>query len=147
MNREVLFRGKTTDTGEWVYGYLASGKHWLDEDSMTVIIPTDGTFYPHCEISEYDLVDPETVGQYTGLKDKNGNKIFEGDIVKLDDYVKRTFSVTDSEVVYNGGMFKVGNEANLCCSLYTLSDIYFVLRGEVIGNIWDNLEKIMEVEK
>lgn len=130
MNREVLFRGKTTDTGEWVYGYLASGKHWLDEDSMTVIIPTDGTFYPHCEISEYDLVDPETVGQYVGWEDVKGNKIFEGDILES------TTRRSDRRI--------------LISDIYNASGLYIYISEygyEIIGNIWDNLEKIMEVEK
>lgn len=130
MNREILFRGKTIDTGEWAYGYLVTGTNWLDDKSMTIIVPSDVRFYPHCELSEYEIVDPETVGQYVGWKDVKGNKIFEGDI--LESTRRRDgHRILISDVYNAGGLW-----------------IYISEYGyEVIGNIWDNLEKIMEVEK
>lgn len=81
--REILFRGKRVDNGEWVYGYyIKPTHHWHDKGKhndwiVTMTIQNGGWF----NVAGKHAVVPETVGQFTGLLDRNGNRIFERDVV------------------------------------------------------------------
>ncbi|MDE6493087.1 MAG: YopX family protein [Bacteroidales bacterium] len=117
MKREIKFRGKRLDNGEWVYGFLA------DEDYINDINSID--------LSSIE-VDPATVSQYTGLKDCNGKEIYEGDIIKLDLFNHLLFVVDFVE-----GAFCLKNGDGY----YT--DINYIQhaginQAELVGNIHDN---------
>lgn len=74
MNREIKFRGKRESNGEWVYGSLLL---WSDGDATILQNDDEGN-----NLVWKREVDPNTVGQYTGIKDKNGKEIYEGDIIE-----------------------------------------------------------------
>lgn len=121
--REVIFRGKSLDNGEWVHGDL---QQWLD----AVYISSDNKGW--YSKTNY-LVNAVTVGQFTGLTDKNGTKIFEGDIIKR----KWNGGLSFYKIVFDDelGAF-VGKTAK---GGFTIFD-YDAVCLEVIGNIHDNPE-------
>ena len=129
--REILFRGKCCTTGEWVEGFL--GIEELD-DYVIQQFSFDEYFASEC-IDQYS-VKLETVGQYTGLTDKNGKKIFEGDILEgdLEDSLDPG-AKWRSEIIWGKfGWNCKGNKISLPM------DEWDIREGEVIGNIYDNPE-------
>ena len=141
MTKEILFIGKRVDNGEWVVGDLIHRQIW--KRSLTIIRVSDDGF-DHYE--EYEVI-PETVGQFTGLTDKNGNKIFEGDIISA------TALDTGGEqraVVCFGNFIDGNNDDEYIGFFIEFDSIKTTItqlsmeecknRIEVIGNIYDNKE-------
>lgn len=133
--REYKFRGKTKATGEWVYGDL------LHVDNRMCIIP-------NINVDDIDVgkleVDPETVGQYTELPDRNNEPLFEGDIIKSI-YTSKLYFIAwgDNKDRQPAGFVKI--PINHYTSNIELS--YIDARAfEKIGNRWDNPELLKEVE-
>ena len=118
MNRTILFRGKRVDNGEWVYGGYD---------------PMDGyhTIFEHSDITHSQIeVIPETVGQYTGLKDKNGVKIFEGDVIRAKG--KRVFFIEYCCAITSYAARSTDGGPTAPCVNRGTMQVY-----EVIGNIHD----------
>ena len=162
--REILFRDKRLDTGEWIFGGALHQTDYYGEnvDSWYII---DGTCTNDYDIGYSYAVDPSTVGQYTGLHDKNGNWIFEGDIFKFNDEVWEGCFTScgmeyDSYEVENfGGVGYCEYSGRFDFVRYKFSensveaDLHennnleyadFVSELEIIGNIHDNPELLLE---
>ena len=137
--QEILFRGKKTDSGEWVYGGYCHYDDSIDngQDSCDYIIEKHtGEYFPFVKVI------PETIGQYTGLTDKNGTKVFDGDVLKIksEDY---DYKYT-TKVYYNDHTLCVDVEGQDYdyTAIGFADDIWNTecCEIEVIGNIYDNPE-------
>lgn len=163
--REILFRGKRCDNGEWVQGfYVRADHHWhkngIHKDWIVCGASANGGWFA---LHNKYAVAHETVGQFTGLTDKNGKKIFEGDVFKFPDEIFESYYTScgteyNSWEIENFGVvgyeedygrydfvqYRFGNNA-VEADLHENQDINFadfVRELEVIGNIHDNPELI-----
>lgn len=129
--REILFRGKRRDDGQWVYGCLVKLPCPIqvgDSSPWHIIVPPVD---PDDSGGRYN-VDPKTVGQYTGLTDKTGKKIFEGDILR---YINEDGESHYITVVFEECAFLIEDDGITDSDLLTS---YGCLGLEVFGNIHDN---------
>lgn len=140
MSREIIFRGRRVDNGEWVYGSLID----LDKESDYLYI-----MKPHLGASilppfnlirlHSNLVDPETVGQWTGLVDKNSVKIFEGDVLDTPRWVVTYLANINEGYGMDAGWYVQRDDFESWEELYCIEDY------KVIGNIHDNPELVKPV--
>ena len=138
--REILFRGKRIDNGEWVEGYYVKALDMYDEE-IHVIMDLDSVFYSYGDVTGVNLVDSETICQYTGLTDKNGKKIWEADILEghLDDKFQE--DVTREKVIWHESGWKTEEPG---CDDKEYLDEFDAENFEVVGNVFDNPE-LLEV--
>ncbi len=157
--REILFKAKRLDNGEWVEGHLVKRPSCIQFclDSYSSWYVNRPAADPDDNSSEYNI-DPETIGQYTGLKDKSGRRIFEGDIlrnhgnpvdltlVKFGEFGVidvEAESVVDNAIGWHTKVIPTDalSQCEPFCYNMPLSD-YWLKRyeAEVIGNIHDNPE-------
>lgn len=134
MEHEILFRGKRTDNGEWVEGLFCECP--CDDGTDITSIMRIESKGDHRTLTQYPVIS-ETAGQFTGLTDRNGVKIFEGDIVNVK-------TISGSFINYVITWFN----SDLCWVMQSLKDtsVRFRLRScwefEVVGNIHDNPEML-----
>ena len=148
--REILFRGKRIDNGEWVQGFYmhhSNVAHYIIDIQYGGYEDIDGGFF----VPRWYAVNPNTIGEYTGLTDKNGKRIFEGDVLEYND----GYDYFKGEVVFEAGSFGMGTYETIgipnsrCDNYISLWDLFWGQKAtdeleiyycEVIGNIHNNSE-------
>jgi hypothetical protein len=117
--REIFFRGKREKDGNWAVGFLTSGHEYLAH------------IRPLHRMVEYKVI-PETVGQYTGVKDKNGVKIFEGDIVEDNGGYRSVVEYVNGGFHSQDDAYSIDYYARLLCVIGAIHDNPELLKGKNI---------------
>jgi uncharacterized phage protein (TIGR01671 family) len=138
--REIKFRGKDIKTRQWVYGYYFQGFTGISY----ILVMHDHIL----RMTEMYEVDPSTIGQYTGLHDKNGVEMYEGDVVELTNTYKgmNTKSIVEIDFIDFTFAGKWADEYSPSGYMYNpLGSYNFpIVTIEVIGNIYENPELIRD---
>ena len=127
--RKIKFRAKSKNKKQWIYGYIREIWASKQEDCRYIICPSMSFEKDGWTDSEETEVIPETIGQFTGLTDKNGVEIYEGDICIFENYTYK--------VIFESGSFcLLSDKDSTIINMYE----YNVSEFEVIGNIFNNPE-------
>ena len=141
MQREIKFRGKSIGDGKWVYGFFL---HVIHKNGLG-----EGVDYNRHQIYEQSSritwdVSPESVGQFTGLVDKNNLPIFEGDLVDLEGWKPGTYQIKFIEgafcFAWYGGNSKTFENGEFVADIHCIEHAGH-RRSTIIGNVFDNPEK------
>ena len=150
--REIKFRGKSKNNNEWCYGtYIFTDDNKNDpfrrkpfKESHKIVFWCSGDWNMGGWVDEEVI--PETIGQYTGLKDKNGKEIYEGDIIGCHNpNIKHLIFYNEKQGRFMAALN--GDIENDYINVCGLDDSRWNASKEVIGNIHDNPELIKEEEK
>lgn len=163
--REILFRGKRVDNGEWVQGFYVCKKRPYFKDKG---VNVEHLIYDNIEIEDNDykqfvdtmpisyVVDPKTVSQYTGLTDKYGKKIFEGDIINVTSCgTDRFMDVRWNDETLSWELTDVGTPTFKVNHLFNTIDLtelevescYGERISFIVGNVYDNPEMMEKIEE
>lgn len=136
MEREIKFRGKSIKDGKWLYGYLGEVKIKILQSTCVEKVIFENLSWFNTDNFGYVVndcaVDKETIGQFTGLHDKNGTEIYEGDVVLQQGYHGHKVPMV---VKFECGAFIVGYHDG---SSTNRKPMLLNRKCEVIGNVFDN---------
>lgn len=137
--REIKFRGKRLDNKAWVYGWYYEAINYLDGNTKPMIawinqVPLPiNRMIPAFEPIEWEII-PKTLGQYTGLKDKNGKEIYEGDILQYINGTKQVIRYNANEVSFKGYNLNTLSNPQFGCKITK----EICSKAEIIGNVFDD---------
>jgi uncharacterized phage protein (TIGR01671 family) len=155
MERVIKFRGKRVDTGEWIYGnYVFQPENKDHYDTHWILTGRDNLFYGSGTCREtfekYEVI-PESVGEFTGLTDKNGKDIYEGDILQMYKHDDNTHQHEKGKIWVSGYYKNDIRQVKFRLGTFYTNGVYNIKIAfmhmarpgesfEVIGNIYENKE-------
>lgn len=145
MVREIKFRGKSKKTRKWLYGYLGECKFSILDYVYTDKVIFDNVLSFNTDNSAYvvkDLsVEEETIGQFTGLRDKNGKEIYDGDIIQLQGMETKLNCFVGWNSELGAWCISIGDKH---VGVKPLGEWLYEDKFDVIGNIYDNKDLLEE---